>query len=204
MQEKTYTELYNTIKALAGVGSFTTEEQADILNFVNRRAYTAYHASSVWPRFIVVGEQRTIVSSPAQTIEWTESGKNNIGEFIRIHRTQPFLNLSACEFEYYVDSSGAHIINISTADSTSAYVTYKKELADYTTSSTDIPLEWFEYLAHAAYADFLRMDGQLEKAMMEEIRAQEYLDWSLEKAQSRANNSTIGKRFTTYVTRQRR
>ena len=203
MQNRTYAQLLDTIEALAGVDSFDpSSEEGKILSFVNRRAFAAYSASSVWERFIVVGEERTL--NTGQLVPFTETDKNNIGEFNRIHRKQPFLNSSALEYDFYVDADGAHVMNISPTDSTSVWVTYKKEFTDYTTSSTDIPFEWFEFLAHGAYADFLRMDGQLDAAMVEEDRAKEYLMWSLEKAQSRNNKSNIGKRIRTYGTTQRR
>jgi hypothetical protein len=128
MQERTYSDLLTLIRSLAGAGGFTAEEQTSILSFVNRRASEAYNMSQSWPRYLVVGEERAIDSSPASTIPYAEAGKNTIYEWIRIHRTQPFLRQSALEFDFYVDSNGAHILNLTTADASSAFVTYKKEL----------------------------------------------------------------------------
>ena len=204
MQERTYTDLLNLTQSLIGSGSLTTQEQSSILSFVNRRAYEAYNTSQSWPRYLVVGEQRTISSDPSQTIPYTEAGKSNIGEFLRIYRTQPSLNLSAREFEFYVDSNGAHILNLTTTDATSAYVTYKKELPTFTASSTDIPNEWFNFIAHAAYADFLRLDGQLDKAVVEEQIAQNYLAMELERVDNMANNNNLFNKFSTHGTRQSR
>jgi hypothetical protein len=127
MQDRTYSDLLTLIRSLAGAGGFTAEEQTSILSFVNRRASEAYNMSQSWPRYLVVGEERAISSSPASTIPYAEAGKNTIYEWIRIHRTQPFLRQSALEFDFYVDSNGAHILNLTTADATSAFVTYKKE-----------------------------------------------------------------------------
>ena len=175
-----------------------------MLSFVNRRAAEAYNMSQSWPRYLVVGEERSISSSPASTIPYTEASKNNIHEFIRIHRTQPFLRNSALEFDFYVDASGAHILNLTTADASSAFVTYKKELPQFTASSTDIPGEWFFFLAHTAYADFLRMDGQTEKALSEEQVAQIYIAMELEKVDNMSNNNIPLKRFSTHTSRQAR
>ena len=203
MQNRTYAQLIDTIEALAGVDSFDPSSEAGkILSFVNRRAFSAYSACSVWPRFIVVGEERTV--DAGQVVPYAETAKNNIGEFNRIHSQQPFLNGSVYEYDFYVGYDGAHILNIAPTATTSVWVTYKKEFTDYTASSTDIPFEWFEFLAHACYADFLRMDGQIESALYEEKAAKEYLMWSLEKAQSRNNKANIGKRIRTYGTTQRR
>jgi hypothetical protein len=204
MQERTYSDLLTLIRSLAGAGSFTAEEQTSILSFVNRRASEAYNMSQSWPRYLVVGEERTIDSSPASTIPYAEAGKNTIYEWIRIHRTQPFLRNSALEFNFYVDSNGAHILNLTTADATSAFVTYKKELSQFTANSTNIPGEWFAFIAHTAYADFLRMDGQHDKALNEEQVAQSYIAMELEKVDNMMNNNTALKRFSTYINRQAR
>jgi hypothetical protein len=204
MQERTYSDLLTLIRSLAGAGGFTAEEQTSILSFVNRRASEAYNMSQSWPRYLVVGEERAIDSSPASTIPYAEAGKNTIYEWIRIHRTQPFLRNSALEFNFYVDSNGAHILNLTTADATSAFVTYKKELSQFTANSTNIPGEWFAFIAHTAYADFLRMDGQHDKALTEEQVAQGYIAMELEKVDNMMNNNTALKRFSTYINRQAR
>jgi hypothetical protein len=204
MQERTYSDLLTLIRSLSGAGGFTAEEQTSILSFVNRRASEAYNMSQSWPRYLVVGEERAIDSSPASTIPYAEAGKNTIYEWIRIHRTQPFLRQSALEFDFYVDSNGAHILNLTTADATSAFVTYKKELGQFTANSTNIPGEWFAFMAHTAYADFLRMDGQHDKALTEEQVAQGYIAMELEKVDNMMNNNTALKRFSTYINRQAR
>jgi len=209
MQVKYNRDLYDLISALAGVSSFTTNENTQLLNFAKRRMYEAYQATPMWPRYLVVGEERTVSSS---VIAFTQSSKNDIAEFIRIHRTQPFLKNSALEFDFFVQSDGAHILNLTTADADSAFVTYKKELTDIPStwdltgdkSTQEIPLEFFYYVAHSVYADFLRMDGQHDKALAEEQVADKYLANELEKTDQVMNNNTVKKRFNTYVSNQSR
>ena len=201
MQDKYNRDLYDLISALAGVTSFTTNEKTQLLNFAKRRMYEAYQATPMWPRYLVVGEERTVASS---VVAFTQSSKNDIAEFIRIHRTQPFLRNSALEFDFFVQSDGANILNLTTADASSAFVTYKKELPTFTESSADFPLEFFYFVAHASYADFLRMDGQHGKALTEEQIAKNYLDIELEKIDIRSNNNSINHKFSTYVNRQSR
>ena len=208
MQTRTYGDLFKLIQSLAGVGSFAASEQDDVANLINRRYFEAYQTSQMWPRYLVVGEERTIESG--QVVPYAETGKNTIGEFIRIHRQQPFLNNSTLEFDFYVDSSGAHILNISTADSSSAYITYKKQFtpfttsSSYTTSTEEVPSEFFHFIAHSAYADFLRMDGQTDKALIEEATGKNYLSLELERVDLITNNNNVNKRFSTYVSRQAR
>jgi hypothetical protein len=208
MQTRTYGDLFKLIQSLAGVGSFAASEQDDVANLINRRYFEAYQTSQMWPRYLVVGEERTIESG--QVVPYAETGKNTIGEFIRIHRQQPFLNNSTLEFDFYVDSSGAHILNISTADASSAYITYKREFtpfttsSGYTTSTEEVPSEFFQFIAHATYADFLRMDGQTDKALIEEATGKNYLSLELERVDLITNNNNVNKRFSTYVSRQAR
>ena len=203
MQVKSYSDLENLIKSLAGVFSFTDEEKNQILNFVNRRAFEAYNISPVWPRYLVISEERTISSDNLIPYTQTSPAKDEIAEFIRIHRKRAFLNNSALEYDFFVDSNGANILNIVSSEATSAFVTYKKILTAFTENSS-IPAEFFYFIAHASYADFLRMDGQHGKALAEEQLAKNYLDIELEKIDIRSNNNSINQKFSTYVNRQSR
>lgn len=205
MQVKSYSGvggLKELIQSLAGVSSFTTDEDSKILSFVNRRAAEAYNLSPSWARYLVISEERTLTSG--NVVPYTEASKNDIGEFIRIHRTQAFQKNSALEYDFYVDANGANILNITNDNDLTAFVTYKKELPTFTESSADFPLEFFYFVAHAAYADFLRMDGQHGKALTEEEIAKNYLAIELEKIDIRNNNNSINHKFSTYVNRQSR
>ena len=321
MQVKTYTDLKALIEALAGVSSFTTDEDAKILSFVNRRATEAYNLSPSWSRYLVESEARILSSfsvsgygtsdynglfykygndangnavyiknqrsslinsrigsayvynstnkiwqflggtftknletgvvtytsnaiinsqrdtsieyenpwdviwdavgsalpqvKRVQAVEYSELvpgfsssdpvvNRETIGEFIRIHRKKAFLNESALEYDFFVNNDGANILNVSNGEDGVVYVTYKKPFTEFTVSSTDIPLEFFYFVAHAAYADFLRMDGQHGKALTEEQLAQNFLDIELEKIDIRSNNNSINHKFSTYVNRQSR
>jgi len=133
-----------------------------------------------------------------------------ISEFIRIHKDRAFQRNSSIEYDFYVDEFGANILNITNSKDEKCFVTYKKKFepftttSDYTTSTEKVPQEFFQYLAHATYADFLRMDGQHEKAQLEQTNASLFLALELERIDVIMNNNTINKRFTTYVNRQSR
>ena len=136
-----------------------------------------------------------------------------VQEFMRFHRAQPFLNNSSVEFDFFLQADGAHVMNVSSDNDTSIYVTYKKQitpsyLSDWDTENSgvyiQVPNEFFHYIAHATYADFLRMDGQHDKALIEEQTAEKYLANELEKTDQIMNNNTVRKRFHTYVSTQSR
>ena len=149
-----------------------------------------------------------------QMIPYAQTGRNTIGSFNRIHRKKAFLNQSAIEYDFFVDFDGANILNITSTTDNSAFVSYKKEftpftvtgtaVSDFTGSTVEVPAEFFAYLAHATYADFLRMDGQTDKAFAEENTASIALALELEKIDIISNNNTVNKRFSTYVNRQSR
>jgi hypothetical protein len=201
VQTKTYQTLFTLVQSLAGVNKFTSEEESYIINFTNRRFRQAYDASEYWPRYLVVGEARTVGANGVVPTNQTEM--RNVGEFLRIHRNQPFNRNSEIEYNYFVTASGAHIMNIQPSNSTDVYVTYKLELPTIVFTS-GVPLEYFYFMAHAVYADFLRMDGQNEKAIVEEQIAREYLDQELGKLDNINNNNSIGRKISTYVNRQSR
>jgi len=143
-------------------------------------------------------------------VPYAQSGKNTIGDFNRIHRKKAFLNNSAIEYDFFADADGANILNIVNTTDNTAFVTYKKQftpftvVSDFYNSTAEVPAEFFNYMAHAVYADFLRVQNKQEEAIAEENVAAKYLAQELEKVDIRMNNSTINKRFSTYVNRQSR
>lgn len=295
MADRTYSELYGLVEALAGVDSFTSSEQTSILAFANRRLYQAYAASPVWPSYITTGQARPIeegilkreytdstdnvanyglasvtrvanvvtavcdgpvVLAPGMkyscfdttgtvsvasggsltitsittttleddtvvgTVETTNTGSETyslggsatllpvsvpaIEVFFRVYDGNPRSKSAVVEYAFDVDSNGANLYG--TFDGTEGcYATYKKAWDGlYTTSSTNIPQEFFYYAAHATYADFLRMDGQIDKAMAEEQNAQQYLIIEIDRVESQANNNMAYSRFTTYTSQSSR
>ena len=301
MQTRTYGDLFKLASALIGTGGeLSDSEQSQLSHFINRRFSEIFNASPSWPRYVVVGEPRTVtIDQTIQTSEdsfyvygagiteanglyvrngvsadgnpqytlykdgkpfyqirsasnqsWKigelvgefallsikyeitststtppESGwidpvtgdpgpivrdLSNIGEFVRIHRTRPLLNQSAREYEFYVSALGAHILNQSSTDEGTAWVTYKQEFTPFTVatdfynSTVEVPGEFFNFISHAVYADFLRVQNKQEEAIAEEQVAQTYLALELEKIDIRSNNNTINHKFSTYVNRQSR
>jgi len=150
------------------------------------------------------------VSSGSGSQTYTPSGTviansvPDIDSFNRIWSSNPLNLNSAIEYEFWVDSDGANVIH-NDKDFDGFWVGYlKKWEGPYTDASTNIPGEFFEYIAHAAYADFLRMDGQIDKAIAEENVAQQYLLVELDKAETQRNNNALYRRISTYVSRQSR
>lgn len=133
-----------------------------------------------------------------------DSGLETISEFIRIHRTRPFADNSAVEYDFYVDEHGAHILNPLHANDTRVFVTYKKQVKSYTETSTDVPGEFVDFIIYSVLADFYTGDGQTEKALVAEKTAEKMLEKELFKIDVKSNNNSTNRKFSTYVNRQSR
>jgi hypothetical protein len=171
MQTKTYAELFALIQALCGV-VFASIETPRIKALINRRALRAYRATNYWPRFLKIGEQRTVTSG---VVPFTESGLDSIDTFLRVHKQAPYVTASVQEYDIMVTANGATLV-VGDLDPSEAFVTYKAQLTDTygdgSGESTAIPAEWFQYLAHGTYADYLRAEGQQEKAALADQEAE--------------------------------
>lgn len=170
MQTKTYAELLSLIQSLSGV-VFATLELGRIKALINRRALRAFRATNYWPRFLKIGEQRAVTNN---VVPYTEAGKDSIDTYLRVHVKAPYVKASVQEYDIMVTFAGATLVAGNTAP-TSAFVTYKEQFSDTFGDgggeSTAIPAEWFQYLAHGTYADYLRAEGQQEKAALADQEA---------------------------------
>jgi hypothetical protein len=197
MTTKTYTELLDMIKSLCGV-EFATIELGRINALVNRRAKRAYRASNNWPRFITVGESRTVTS---KNVPYTQATLDTIGTFLKIQAVAPYTTASPQDFNFYIDSAGAKLITSATP--TSAFVTYKKILSDTYGETTglqvNVPSEWFDYIAHGVYADYLRAEGQQEKSQLADQEASMILNDELVQIEQQGAGVTFGTRYLTNV-----
>ena len=127
-----------------------------------------------------------------------------IEQVIRIWDNQPFDLNSAVEYDYTSAFAGITVVN-NYRDLTGFWVAFKQRWGGpYVAADTTIPLEHYYYAAHAAYADFLRMDGQIDKAMAEESVAQTYLTLEIDKAETQRNNNAVFRRISTHISRQGR
>tara|TARA_X000001388_G_scaffold6194_1_gene3960 strand:- start:2053 stop:3063 length:1011 start_codon:yes stop_codon:yes gene_type:complete len=190
-----------TVTTQAGSGT-TTLVEADTVKKDNPSQVTTWTLTGT----LVSG---TPLIEEEQFIPYTQTGKGTIGDFIRIHKTEPFMQRSAREYDFFTDADGAHVKGITISASQQLFVTYKKPFDDfgltsgYTTSTQAVPEEFYNYIAHAAYADFLTLQGKVELAQTESVVAEKYLDLELEKL-SNINGANTLSRISTHLSRQRR
>ena len=133
-------------------------------------------------------------------VPYSESGKSEIDTFLRIQKDQPYLTSSVQDYEFVVDALGATIV-CGNLNPSQAWVTYKAANdVSYGTGETDttaIPDEWFEYLAHGTYSDYLRAEGQQERAVLADTEADTILQDELMRLDEQHTQTLISNRIFT-------
>ena len=203
MQTKTYAQLLSLIQSLSGV-VFATIELGRIKALINRRALRAFRSTNYWPRFLKIGEERTVTNN---VVGYTESGLDPIDTFLRVHKQAPYINASVQEYDIMVTADGATLV-AGTSGPTSAFVTYKKQLVDTygedVGETSEIPAEWFQYIAHGTYADYLRAEGQQEKAVVADQEAEMLLQEEMIRIDEQHTLQLVSNRIFTNANMQMR
>lgn len=203
MQTRPYSELYDLVQALCGV-VFASVEAPRIKALINRRATRAYKSSNYWTRFLRIGEQRDVVDN---IIPFEADGFDGIDTFLRVFPFKPYQNTGGGEYEFAVGPFGAELL-AGPFTPELAWVIYKAQKATtYGPSApdeTNVPNEWFEYMAHGAYADYLRAEGQQEKAALADQEANEILLDELMKLDEQHTQTIISNRIFTNSNMQSR
>jgi len=203
MQTKTYAELFALIQALCGV-VFASIETPRIKALINRRALRAYRSSNYWTRFLKIGEERVVASS---VIPYSEGSLSSIDTFLRVYKQAPYIASSVQEYDIMVTSAGATLV-CGDLNPSEAYVTYKAQLVDtYGDGSGEqaaIPAEWYQYMAHGTYADYLRAEGQQEKSVIADQEAEMLLQDEMIRLDENHTSGLVSNRIFTNANMQMR
>ena len=203
MQTKTYAELFALIQALCGV-VFASIETPRIKALINRRALRAYRSSNYWTRFLKIGEERVVSSS---VIPYSEGSLSSIDTFLRVYKQAPYVASSVQEYDIMVTSAGATLV-CGDLNPSEAYVTYKAQLTDTYGDGggeqTAIPAEWYQYMAHGTYADYLRAEGQQEKSVIADQEAEMLLQDEMIRLDENHTSGLVSNRIFTNANMQMR
>jgi hypothetical protein len=195
---ETYTNLKDRFKSIAGLQSLETTDEAFFRQAINRRFRTAYQRYP-WYEFTVVGESVAMATADDnQLITYGDSKDlaTNADTIFRIHKQDPtdtlypeeytFISMIAGGSNPHAGDIAVKILSPTVLNGVNAFVTYRKDVEDvvkdgqftsglFGSASGDnenIPFRFFEYMAFGAYADFLRGDGQTQKAQVEDQNAE--------------------------------
>jgi hypothetical protein len=140
-------------------------------------------------------------------VPYDETGKSSIDTFLRIFKQAPYALASVQEFDYTVDVNGATLVSGNLNPET-AFVTYKAQFSDTygdgAGETSTIPAEWFQYLAHGTYADYLRAEGQQEKAAVADQEAEMLLQDELIRLDENHTSGFVSNRIRTNANMQLR
>jgi hypothetical protein len=140
-------------------------------------------------------------------VPYTETGKSSVDTFLRIFKQAPYISSSVQEFDYTVTAEGATLVAGDLNPST-AFLTYKAQFADTygdgAGETSSVPAEWFQYLAHGTYADYLRAEGQQEKAALADQEAEALLTEELIRLDENHTSGFVSNRIRTNANMQLR
>jgi len=140
-------------------------------------------------------------------VPYAETGKSSVDTFLRFFRRAPYISSSVQEFDYTVTAEGATLVAGDLNPST-AFLTYKAQFADTygdgAGETSSVPAEWFQYLAHGTYADYLRAEGQQEKAALADQEAEALLTEELIRLDENHTSGFVSNRIRTNANMQLR
>jgi hypothetical protein len=204
----TYDNLEERFKSIAGLAALETTDASFLRQSVNRRMRNAFERYP-WPDFTVIGESVALVTADDNTIQTYGTGvdlANDANVVFRIHKTNPTDTRYPEEYTFVslTNASGypsVKIISPSVLNAVNVFVTYRKDLdsiiadggtytsgffGDESGDNPNIPYAFFEYCAFGAYADFLRGDGQTDKAQVEDQNAELLLRMEIDKVRNQS------------------
>ena len=106
------------------------------------------------------GSGATATANLNFTVDY-ESASPFIGEFFVITKTDPTNTAYPHEYPFRLNENGAFVQN--KTDSTPVFVHYRKRFKDYTSTSTDVPYVFEQYLIQGAVADMMLSSDQHDK-----------------------------------------
>ena len=190
MTDKPYSELELFIRSLAGVAKFTDEENRYIESQVNVRAREAYNMTDAWPRYLRVGHRTAVRKRDGILYVEVPEG----GTPILLTLGHPFQNTEAMRFEFYLEGDEAVLIGEDTQrlNGSTVNLTYKTPMPVISSGAdSPVPQEFFHFIGQATYSDFLRADGQNDKARVEGQLANVYLFNELQQPNVTRNNNLL-------------
>ena len=154
-----------------------------------------------------VGTGTGTVRLANSTIPYTETGLSPVDTFLRVFKQAPYAASSVQEFDYTVTSGGAKLVS-GDLNPLTAFVTYKAQFTDVYGDNTgevsDVPAEWFQYLAHSTYSDYLRAEGQQERASIAAAEADLILQDELMRLDENHTSGFVSNRIRTNANMQLR
>jgi hypothetical protein len=191
------------ITGTGGVGTYTVSPNQGTVTITSMGAFTA----GTYFTATGAGTGTGTVFPALGYVPYTETGKSSVDTFLRFFKQAPYIASSVQEFDFTVTAEGATLVAGDLNPST-AFLTYKAQLSDTygdgAGETSSVPAEWFQYLAHGTYADYLRAEGQQEKAALADQEAEALLTEELIRLDENHTSGFVSNRIRTNANMQLR
>lgn len=196
---KTYQQFLDRFQRLCGVDLLSDDEKEFALQFFNRNLRFIYRAYE-WP-FLCPVEERTPDGS--DVIAWAQGGETVIGEVLECWETDPLGDSVPRTVPYNLTPDGIQLFSDYSFDPT--YVWFRPRLTECDGSvGYTFPYDFFEYVCHASFADWLASNEQtansgFQRGLAEQIMLEEIDTWSRQQ-----KTKSLRKTLKTHGTQQTR
>ena len=191
------------ITGTGGVGTYTVSPNQGTVTIISMGAFTA----GTYFTATGAGTGTGTVFPALGYVPYSETGKSSVDTFLRFFKQAPYISSSVQEFDFTVTAEGATLVAGDLNPST-AFLTYKAQFADTygdgAGETSSVPAEWFQYLAHGTYADYLRAEGQQEKAALADQEAEALLTEELIRLDENHTSGFVSNRIRTNANMQLR
>lgn len=182
MRTVSYSDLLGRFTSAIGVDSLLTAETTAFQRSLNDRIRQIWTRAKWPPLMTVVSKSVAAVDTSTVKAEKAVQIDNatDLFDVFSVHDKNPFTDNTAQEIQFTL-VNGYILLPKDSSASTIFVVGNQVPASDYGTGTTTIPQFMERMLLAYAISDYYRSDGQNDKALAEEQRAEEYYQQELER-----------------------
>ena len=182
MRTVSYSDLLGRFTSAIGVDSLLTAETTAFQRSLNDRIRQIWTRAK-WPPLMTV-VSKSVAAVDTSTVKAEKAvqidNASDLFDVFSVHDKNPFTDNTAQEIQFTL-VNGYIVLPKDTSTSTIFVVGNQVPASDYGPGTTTIPQFMERMLLAYAISDYYRSDGQNEKALAEEQRAEEYYQQELER-----------------------
>ena len=182
MRTVTYDDLKSRYQSALGIDLLLTDEETAFKNSLNSAVRSVWSRHR-WPPLTAV-VSKTLAAVDNSTIKAEKATRidnaSDLYDVYAVFNKNPFEDNTAGRIEFTLISDYI-VVNKSTSDSTIYVVGSQVPPSDYGVGTTTLPRFMERMLLSYCISDAYKADGQLDKSIAEEARAEEYLTQELDR-----------------------
>jgi len=193
-----FTALEKRFQMAAGLATLTEVDEFFFKQAVNTRADLVWSRIK-WPELQTLVEKTVAATTSPIAADKAVQIDNavDVQDVFKVYNKNPLTDRSAILIDFQLING--YVVLPANSTQSSIFIMGNLVRPEYGKESGDeqnVPMFLMNYLVAGCLSDFLRGDGQTEKAMQEEQRAEEYLALEMDKAERIESQNKIT--FNTY------